>query len=713
MRYEPDKIEEKLIPFIEGVLNPREHREVEEAINSNSQLAREVTDLREVIEGLREGFAAGIKPPQERLTPDEVVELSLSGGGVESLRGSSEQKAKLFCSDDALEELALLRALQEELSRTTLDTDNAPPLPDSLRAEFQRLDAGSAKVIPLVRKLSPVPIWRRASQFLDRIDPKPLMASAAALMMLSLGVHYHNQSSTNQAPSAQVASTFQEDERGEFGAGPTPAASASEPGTLEEKADATDALASTRTDKSKEPSGVAVFTSDDSSLLKEQAGKLLAGKVRYTVTEDRILVADKDVKAARGILWDAPGEEIASNVGDYTRQDNKDSEETERNLKAPPAPPKTVRAKPTTTTSGGRAAPGYTPRTNTRYPSPEAPMVPSTAKKEVAPGVVVYKPAEDEANRKIKRGVDKPAKLKEIPAYSKKAATRGKAGVLNSYNEPAPPPPASGNERSALQSKSSTGVAAKPPARPTATKGGLPTGEGSMVADLQPKRTVESDRDALGQAKQAPVNTERRSKLRELAMGKDVKVKAPVVEEVTSEQEDGKNWDVPVVAQAPEPVRSVPKTVAKARPKARKAPSAASKMGPPRRTQNITRARTNDYRQQEQVAPVANAVTIESPDRRYENQSIAMKSAPSDAGGDDSAGGSTEILKDTRVASIRSSQAAVARRHNVTLSVTSSGGKVTVYVRPNSKLTKAELNALRSAIRRDLNLAGSDTIVIN
>lgn len=304
MKPESENIEEKLIPYLEGVLNPKERREVEEAINTNPELAREMSELRQLILELREGFATGLKPPQEELSIEEVVELSYHTGSTDKLPGTSAQKARLFCSDAGLEEYSLLRALSEEMARTTLDRDNIPELPAYLRKEFSGLQGeinGKGKVLPFLKpsfasKTPSAPLWRRASGWLDRIDPKPLMASAAALVMLSLGVHLYNR------PAGTPASSSANREVASAAAQPT-----IEPGTI-----AQGMGAAAPSSSSPGIEGVAVFTSDDTGLLKEQAEKLLAKKVRYTVTKDRILVAEKDVAVARDILWeDAEGKAVA------------------------------------------------------------------------------------------------------------------------------------------------------------------------------------------------------------------------------------------------------------------------------------------------------------------------------------------------------------------------------------------------------------------
>ncbi len=298
MSEKSEHIEEKIIPFLEGVLNAKEKREVEEAINSDGALAREVSELRQVILDLRKGFSAGMVPPQETLTVEEVVALATTESfSSEVVPGTSEQKARLFCSDQAMEEYTLLRALQEEMARTTLDQDTIPEMPAALQEEFRRIaPRKKSPILAKARAFSPAIWWRKASNLLDRIDPRPLMAGAAALVLLSVGVHLYQNPRIAQSSEEQLAMDYQQ----------STARDASEARPYLEGAAPT-------APRDKAPPGVPVFVSDDRGLLKEQAEKLLARKVRIVIAEDRLLVAENDLEEARGILWGLDQRAIASN----------------------------------------------------------------------------------------------------------------------------------------------------------------------------------------------------------------------------------------------------------------------------------------------------------------------------------------------------------------------------------------------------------------
>ena len=88
-----DNIEERLIPYIEGVLNEREQDEVDEAIQADAALAREVEELKGVIGELRKGFASGMQSDFPELTVEEIVAMAAHDGNLETMTGSAEQKS--------------------------------------------------------------------------------------------------------------------------------------------------------------------------------------------------------------------------------------------------------------------------------------------------------------------------------------------------------------------------------------------------------------------------------------------------------------------------------------------------------------------------------------------------------------------------------------------------------------------------------------------
>lgn len=637
MKNDHEHIEEKLIPYLEGVLNAKERREIDEAINSDGNLAREMSEMREIILELRNGFANGMKPPQEEVSVDEVVELGFHTGPGDKMPGTSQQKARLFCSDSALEEYSMLRALQEEIARTELDRENVPEMPAALLQEFRGLKpvAGSRKVLAFDRsRLSPMPLWKRASSMLDRIDPKPLMASAASLVMLSLGVHLYNRPAaapTSSQGGAEIGYNFNDEAKPTAAA--TPVASGT-PGAV-----------------AKDPNGVAVFTSDDRGLLKEQAEKLLANKLRYTVTKDRILVAEKDVKEARGILWaDAEGKAVAMG-------------KTEE-----PAASKRM-----ATVGGGGSASGGA-----------SPAVAGEAVGAAVPDTSQAPPQVIDVDRELAEPSNEPAPVQyyrtEPPA--KPAAPtpprppRGETVASSSR----PSSPSSG-ARSALQAKSNERVPLTGGVRSTSAittetpKPPLPTEiQPGMASDdvlRAPEPTVVKATTTEGRA---PMSDERRNRLREMAVGDGGEAEAPV--DKGADRDDA----------APPPPRPVAPVTAPA-------PVAQAQT-----TTTINRARVaaGPPAARAENAPVANVVTADSAARVEDEESadsVKQKQA------------------DSRLARMETNRQTVAQRNGVELSFESKDGKVSVYVRPKKALNKAELDALRKALRKELGLSDSDTLI--
>lgn len=335
MSKDAHNIEERLIPYLEGVLSATERQEVEAAIAADATLAREVSDLREVIGELRQGFASGVVPPQESLTPEEIVRLSAHQGGLENMPGSSQEKTRLFCSDQAVHEYELLRSLSEEMRITTLAIEDIPPIPEAVLAQIREMAEVRPPAPPVLEeeheKVVALSLWRRAGAYLDRLDPRPLMATAAALALVSLGIHSYG-SSDRQNESALAGQPSAVSYGGESQASATPQAPAS-------------------------PNGVTVFASSDRDLLKAQAEKLLAKKIRYTVTQDRILVPEKEVAVAREVLWGEEGAKAVA-MGEATPKDSvaRTVEEMEQDEELTTDPPPTAEA-PQAYLQAGEAAP--------------------------------------------------------------------------------------------------------------------------------------------------------------------------------------------------------------------------------------------------------------------------------------------------------------------------------------------------------------------
>ena len=652
MSKENEHIEEKLIPYLEGVLAPKERQEIDTAIHSDGALAREMSELRELIVCLRQGFASGLRPPQEEVSVDEVVELGANTGNVETLPGSSQQKARLFCSDQALEEYSLLRALGEEMSRTTLDRDNIPEMPESLLKEFRALRPASntkGNIIAFDRKkLSPAPLWRRASGMLDRIDPKPLMASAAALVMLSLGVHFYRTPADSAAPKSGNAAEIGYNFSGESPSADTQQAASSPP------ASSTPAVAGPAKD-----AGIAVFTSDDRGLLKEQAEKLMAGKVRYTVTKDRILVAERDVEEARNILWaDAEGKGVAMAAKEKQAEKRiaQPTGQASAAGGASPAPaPDEAPANYYVGNSGGGqptqqshvvnvdqelSAKADTGGTVTYYPpsprqAPARPLPPSgpSHSRESSPQ---YRASRNEASAAFDSG-----------------ARRGNSG--KSTTDP--------GLNSALKPKAPAQASVGAVAKAAPVDAGVAPGRVDL--DL-PVASAEPTAVPGASAPPRPMDPARRARLQELARGKDGDSAAESQDDEGEKKADTVH-NAPAAAPPPAPVTQV------------------------QRTQTVTPARVA-------VTPPVTTVAGGVP-----NAISAADAVPED---------SQDARADRRLAKMESTRQAVAQRNGVELSFESKNGKISVYVRPKKTLTKAEMDTLRKTLRKELGLADSDTIII-
>lgn len=713
-----DNIEERLVPYLEDVLNPAEKQEVAQAIKADPELARELEELKETITDLREAFASGVTPPQESLSPAEVVELASHDGGLDSMPGTSQQKTKLFMSDQALDEYHMLRALSEEMRRTTLPYEEVPTIPPALMSEFQALGQPTdTKVVELTSKIS---FWKRTTAWIERIDPKPLMATAAAFAMLSLGVHFYTQPADTANPRVAVTG----DAEVAFGHTDqkSPAETAPGSGEAGERAAAEEKTAPTQPG----PSGVAVFTSGDKELLNEQAEKLLAKKVRYTVTEDRILVAEKEVAQAREVLW---GEEAAGAVAMAEKQ-----EETLRPKQAPAeSAPESLEEEPEEVNS--RPAPVDKVA---KAPAPPPPPRASVEEDEAE----VARPAPVQ-NYNFRTSAKRENEKKDVPQArrSKRRAVVGKAAnskkggrvALESTSGGADDKPlATGQSRSALKRKSGLDKDRSELARPGGMK--EPEGESSDGLVVAQKQQEPSLKEIPSYS-----NESRQQRLRELALGDEED--SDIEEE---EERSDKSPDTTAEQESP-PARPVRTEITRARvaPTAqapvRQAPvanvitsDAALRQvkvdGPAEDSAgSVARAQTKGGLAADQDAfrdengPVSN-IQLSTPGRANRSKgapkptSVGTTRSQPNAGAAAYSVQSKEPAKasgdsDFRAVAIRRQQTTVARRYNVILSIESKGDIVKVYVRPKSDLSKSELDQLRRDIRRDLGLSPEDSII--
>lgn len=675
----PENIEERLVPYIEGVLNAQEQAEVEQAISADPELGREVDELRQLIGDLKGGFASGVRAPQAELTPQEVALLSVHQGGIENLPGSSELKTRLFLSDDALAEYRLLQSMGKEMAESKLDVDHIPPMPESLRSEFQAVVRKEPKVVTLSPRKG---IWGRAGGWLDRINPKPLTAAAAAFAMLSLGVHlYGNNSEPTMAGAEQPVVAFGTD-------GSKETAPPVLPEIGEEIANRSGGAAATKSPSG--PAGVVVFTSGDKELLKEQAEKLLAKNVRYTVTGDRILVAEKHVAEARDVLWGDDGGStlVAVAAEPEAVQPSPDAEGETRGNRPKPRRLIDKERMPSFNGTPPRAA--------------GAAVKPSSA-----PPVTTYDLRQNKGSS--------PSKMREIPGYradSKRSPKEGdRKGILSTYGDSDEKPSSTAlrtGRNSALKSKDSEGTRSQPeddivekPRPALVAKGSLkketPEARKQRLRDLalgiEPEESDESPAEGSDRQETDYVNEKESvnyqvNRARTAPPEPSTERTAPVANAVTIDLES--KTEGTEIASADQSQDKMPSTTV-AGELSRKGEADWTNIP-------INEESSNPGGGSSAPPPSPPALKLDKP-----AQTVKVRRGP----------GASQASSDSegRVAAVRSSQAAVARRYNVVLSVENRGSKINVYVRPRGELTKAEREELRQAIRSELGLSAQDSII--
>ena len=710
-------IEEKVVPYIEDVLNDAERRQVDQVLSRDSDLSRDVAEIKQIVEELKAGFASGVKPPQERLSVEEVLKLSEFQGKLDSMPGTSEQKARLFCSDEAFTEFQLLRALDEE-AKTETSAGEAPPIPEALLDEFRALQgADKAKVLPFVAKPAKLSLWKRAGNFLDRLDPKPLMASAAALVMLSVGVHVYSQPNSSSPSSAAPAElAIAEDDR----VAPSPLAVNETP---------TGKAGSSASKSPRGPSGVTVFTSDDSSLLKEQTRKLLDGKVRYSVSGDRILVAENDVDQARDLLWsDGEGSDTRVAMGgeesETERSKSAGSARRAGRLKAEP-----VRKKDYSSPDFvGEVEQDSKIRKELEDSDTSEVVLHSTRAK--APSKRASRPSRPRPPARLKS-------MKEVPSYrpaSGKRKTRAAAkGTLRDYK-----PDSDHNVGAAKNSSDYENE--KSPVNQSVRREGLNQEPRSNVDEVGNKKAQEPTvtgglTDRPGRASEA-----RKQKLRDLALGrsKDSGSSAPpssskMAANRTYKKAPAKTSISRSSVRAPMPAEdktapvaqavtregyygdAVANTVTRERvdgPQAKRSDDLSGDENGPVARQRVP-SRPSAVRPSASQSGSGTQAAEETQIFTQQVQTQAPSAAPAPPPLDVSATGvrSEASSSSARVNEVRERQSKVAKSHNVKLTVTPRGTSITVFVVAKTDLSKTEKALLEKKIRKELGLLTSDTLV--
>ena len=687
MQQSSDKYEDRIIPYIEGILNSDERNEMVLAIETDADLAREVSELEEMISDLREAFASGMRPSFSDLSVEDIVRLAAHEGGVESLQGSVFEKSRLFSSDQLLNEYHMLRALKEESRGQLLNQENIPPMPGALLQEFRSLEKPliapskeeGASVIPLTN-------WGRIGAGLDKFHPRSLLAAAAAFALLTFGVHsFSRQDSTPTGSVVAFNDELQSDKNVEVEA-------PSLPGVVVESNQVTQPKQMIPA-----PKGIAVFTSSDKKLLDAQSQKLLEQKVRYTVTEDKILVSERHLTKAREVLWGEADKAVAfgENKPEVTEEIKEMKELSPRRLR--------------------------------RRKRVSAPSRPSLGEK-----------ATDEENLTPVQRYDyrSSARKRKVPVRQPRSSANSPRHTVSSYND-----------------RSKQGVVQKPvlPVRrkPAPEKLSTELGDNSALrhdralsrntpqSTSPPEDSLDDSIGSGGEAKkQRPAVLDsaaekRRQKLKDLALGNEAKSDSKVTLDVTDLEQSLPSesseieGDGSIGDESPEDLKlkRVPETrggVVTSEP-----PGESSGQGPsdedwenveladsdvtpaPPRAPSSPRAPAPESLARKGTRPSSSRVSRPLPVQSRARPSAAARVAsPQSYAKSDGERGSR-----ARIADVRARQARVARHHNIVLSVESAGSRVRVYIRTKEELSKAELETLRRAVRDDLGLSAADSII--
>lgn len=344
-----DNIDEKIVPYVEGVLNEKEERSVSHALSADPETARAAQDVKEAIRSLKGAFEAGVRPSYEAsMTEAEIVKFACE---ADTLEPAERRRLGLLFAESKLaqSEYDLLQELDAELESKVETPAEIPPMSAALKKEFSQLYA------PTSSSGESAGLWVRLTAWLGELNPRPFVAVATCLVAVTLGILYYNPNGETTATS-NVAMREAESTPG-FGAAPEAVA---EDGLQEEESEVAVDEVTTDGDKAGKNSEESVLVSDslDSSQLREQARKLLDSEVRYTVRGQSIYVDKDQLDKANKVLGKKieakPGSDrklaMVEKVGQSKEELDQPGEEKSLKPAKPPEPAEprvvTIQARP-------------------------------------------------------------------------------------------------------------------------------------------------------------------------------------------------------------------------------------------------------------------------------------------------------------------------------------------------------------------------------
>ncbi len=381
-----DNIDEKIVPYVEGVLNEKEERSVSHALSADPEMARDAQEVKEAIRSLRGAFEAGVRPSFEAsMTESEVVKFAC---GTEDLEPAERRRLGLLFAESkaAQAEFDLLRELDDELENKVEAPGEIPAMPKSLKAEFRSLYGSDGPAEQGAGFLA------RLTVFLGALNPKPFVAVATCLVAVTVGIHFYSPTYTS-APTSEVALREGEATPG-FGA---------DTGTVvqDEAAELAGEGAEAPAAAGDLDSSILVTDTRDAAELREKARQLLDNEVRYTVRGQSIYVEKDQLEKANEVLGTkVPVKESNEDrklalvtgkqqkVEKFSKTRPEEQDVDERTLKAAELPETVARqAAPSVSTAEVKA---YRPVAKKQsQPEPPAPPVPGAA-----PAPAASKPSE-------------------------------------------------------------------------------------------------------------------------------------------------------------------------------------------------------------------------------------------------------------------------------------------------------------------------------
>ena len=217
MTCESQPIAEMLVPYVEGTLAEADRLTVTEHLRRCTSCREDVARLREGILAVRGLFGSGYRPQLTRHpSSEDLVAYALEPDAVSEKLAQDLGLHMLEC-EDCSAEAELLREMSRDLEGRVVPGSQPLLLPRALREELERAFRAEGPP-PASREVAPeLPLSERLALLLSRFNWRPLLATALAAVVLTLGLLFAS-SGRNRDLAVKSASAPP------LGVAPTPAA---------------------------------------------------------------------------------------------------------------------------------------------------------------------------------------------------------------------------------------------------------------------------------------------------------------------------------------------------------------------------------------------------------------------------------------------------------------------------------------------------------